>query len=97
MQGNLYKGPSHATDADEVIGLLQCQAHMRVSGPGVTPFGPANQQRLINVFADVARNLSQSQFRIVLVSDAYTFRRHLMVSALPQSCTKCCNANRQLK
>lgn len=48
---------------------------MRVSGPGVTPFGPANQQRLINVFSDVARNLTQQQFRVVLVSDAYTFRR----------------------
>lgn len=53
---------------------------MRVSGDGVTPFGPANQQRLINVFADVARNnLTQAQFRIVLVSDAYTSRRRLMV------------------
>lgn len=53
---------------------------MRVSGDGVTPFGPANQQRLINVFADVARNnLTQDQFRIVLVSDAYTSRRRLMV------------------
>lgn len=60
---------------------------MRVSGPGVTPFGPANQQRLINVFADVARNLTQAQFRVVLVSDAYTFRRRLQVRSptLPSS------------
>ena len=60
--------------------LCCCQVEMRVSGDGVTPFGPANQQRLINVFADVARNnLTQDQFRIVLVSDAYTSRRRLMV------------------
>ena len=57
------------------------QLDLRVTGPGVTPFGPANQQRLINVFADASRNISQSAFRIILVADAYTFRRRLQVCA----------------
>jgi hypothetical protein len=59
------------------------QAQLRVSGPGITPFGPAQQQELINVFADGSRNLSRSQFRIVMVADVYTNRRLLQV---------CCSA-----
>ena len=55
------------------------QATLRITGPDVTPFGPANQQRLINVMADASQNMSQSAFRIILVTDAYTFRRHLQV------------------
>jgi len=56
------------------------QAQLRISGPGVTPFGPANQQLLINVLSDAAQNISTSQIRIILVSDAYTFRRRLQVT-----------------
>ncbi|CAL8471339.1 g10881 [Coccomyxa elongata] len=70
--------PTPAVDP-QAVGKTAVSVEMRVSGDGVTPFGPANQQRLINVFADVARNnLTQDQFRIVLVSDAYTSRRRLM-------------------
>ena len=55
------------------------QMDLRVTGPGVTPFGPANQQRLINVFADASRNISQSAFRVILVADAYTSRRRRLL------------------
>ena len=52
--------------------MLRAQLDMRITGPGITPFGPANQQRLINVFADASRNISQSAFRVILVAAAYT-------------------------
>jgi hypothetical protein len=61
--------------------MLHAQMDMRITGPDITPFGPANQQRLINVFADAARNISQSAFRVVFVSAAFTSGRRLQVRA----------------
>lgn len=69
---------------DHVSVLLE-QAVLRVSGDKVTPFTPANQQLLINVFADASRNISQSQIRIVMVNDAYTSRRRLQANTSFQS------------
>ena len=55
------------------------QVDLRISGTGVTPFDAANQQRLLNVLADATTNISMSSMRIILVSDAYTFRRRSLL------------------
>ena len=46
----------------------------------MTPFGPANQERLIQVLAYGAGNISSSAFNIVLVADAYSSRRRALLS-----------------
>lgn len=56
------------------------QVIFRVAGTGVTPFGPANQERLIQVLAYGAGNISSSAFRIILVADAYSSRRRALLS-----------------
>lgn len=53
---------------------------LRIAGTGVTPFGPANQERLIQVLAYGAGNVSSSAFHIVLVANAYSSRRRALLS-----------------
>ncbi len=53
---------------------------LRIAGSGVTPFGPANQERLIQVLAYGAGNISSSAFNIILVADAYSSRRRALLS-----------------
>ena len=64
---------------------------LRIAGTGVTPFGPANQERLIQVLAYGAGNISSSAFSIVLIADAYSSRRRALLSwpweGLVVSCT----------
>ena len=56
------------------------QVIFRVAGTGVTPFGPANQERLIQVLAYGTGNISSLAFGIILVSDAYSSRRRALLS-----------------
>ena len=56
------------------------QVILRVSGDTVTPFGPANQERLIQVLAYGAVNISSSAFHVILVSDAYSTRRRALLA-----------------
>ena len=56
------------------------QVILRIAGTGVTPFGPANQERLIQVLAYGTGNVSNSAFGIVLIADAYSSRRRALLS-----------------
>ena len=56
------------------------QVILRVSGTGVTPFGPAKQERLIQVLAYGAGNISSSTFSIILIADAFSSRRRALLS-----------------
>ena len=61
--------------------LCACaQIILRIAGTGVTPFGPANQERLIQVLAYGARNISSAAFHVVLVADAFSSRRRALLA-----------------
>ena len=56
------------------------QIILRIAGTGVTPFGPANQERLIQVLTYGAKNISSTAFHVVLVADAYSSRRRALLA-----------------
>lgn len=59
---------------------MHVQSILRIAGTGVTPFGPANQERLINVLTYGAKNISSADIQVVLVADAYSSRRRALLS-----------------
>jgi len=56
------------------------QVILRVSGTGVVPFTMANQERLLQVLAYGAGNISVLHFHIILIADAYSSRRRALLS-----------------
>ncbi|CAK0785848.1 hypothetical protein CVIRNUC_009060 [Coccomyxa viridis] len=62
-------------DTDTAVEII-----LRIAGTGVTPFGPANQERLIQVLTYGAKNISSTAFHVVLVADAYSSRRRALLA-----------------
>lgn len=81
LKGSKLLKPQHSVGVTTGIALCVCvQIILRIAGTGVTPFGPANQERLIQVLTYGAKNISSTAFHVVLVADAYSSRRRALLA-----------------
>ena len=87
--------PQRSVEVATMTSLCVCvcvQIILRIAGTGVTPFGPANQERLIQVLTYGAKNISSTAFHVVLVADAYSSRRRALLAWPWESVQACSEA-----